>query len=112
MVMLFLVTIDFLWWGNRTAHLLRIVGGDVLAVAFGHLVPTLWLWFSVIPAVLAAPPLLSAWWAWRGPSGWSWPLAAASSLITYAFTRWGEGFFPLVAGPGGYYFRGFPFGTS
>lgn len=60
--------------------------------------------------LLVIAPLVAIWLGWRH----SVPLAIVAVgilwLIMFAVQRWGDGFFPLVPGAGGYYIRVFPFG--
>ncbi len=110
-VAVFCLTVDLIWWGSRTRHLVRILDGHLIPVAFGHVVPALWLWFTGLLALLVIPPLIALWVAWRRASA---PALLAAGLlpplIAFAVSRWGAGLFPLFLGPGGYYIRILPFG--
>lgn len=110
MLAVFYLTANLIWWGSRTQRLVTILDGELLAIAFGHVVPALWLWFTGLLALLVIPPVISMWVAWRHRAPLALLTTGLLALITHLLYRWGAGFFPLVIGPGGYYIRIVPFG--
>ncbi len=106
----FFLTLNLVWWVTRTERLVGTLRGQLIAVAFGHVVPALWLWFTGVLTLVVVPPVLAGSLAWTRRRRAALAALAILPLLTWAIHRWGEGFVPLVIGPGGYYIRLLPFG--
>lgn len=105
-----LLTVNGIWWVVRTVRLVRVLEGHVLGIAFGQVVPVLWLWFTGLPVLLVILPVAPLWLGWQRRWVPAVLAAAAALLVSALVFRWGGGLFPLVPGPGGYYLRTLPFG--
>lgn len=110
MLLAFVLAVNGVWWIANTNRLARVLGDQLFVVLFRYLPPALWLWFTVVLALLVVPAVLAAWWLWRGKPRAGLALTVVAVAIAYGVTRWGTGVYPLVSGAGGYYIRTWPFG--
>lgn len=106
----FFLAVNLVWWVMGTQRLLRVLRGELVSLAFGQVAPALWFWFTGVLTVVVLPPLLAAGLAWTRRRRAALAALAILPLLTWAIYRWGEGFFPLYVGPGGYFIRTLPFG--